>query len=99
MSFRENEDYFDLFSFPPCQFCKHIQHIGGMDLKGWTCPAYPEQIPRFLLRRGEAHTEVRLGQKGNQVYESQIVDRGAKGKVTILWNGALVPVGKTGEKK
>ena len=42
----------------PCMHCKHLISIGTQfDQEGWTCQAYPAQIPYTVLTRRTPHTE------------------------------------------
>jgi len=42
---------------PPCAYCRHLTEIGYQDLTGWVCKAFPEGIPRAILRRAADHDD------------------------------------------
>lgn len=43
-------------NYPPCLYCKHIEHIGRMlSLTGWTCKAFKTEIPFDILSRATEH--------------------------------------------
>ena len=64
---------------PPCYYCVHLTGIGKPrnddspdSLRGWTCPAFPEEIPRTILKRQVPHTEVFNDQHGVKTFESTV---------------------------
>ena len=57
----------------PCLHCKNIVAVGNQhEPDGWTCEAFPEQIPYFILTMREPHTKVTMAQRGEAVYEPTI---------------------------
>lgn len=59
--------------YPPCFYCRHLLNLGTQepDLRGWTCKAYPQEIPYGILARHTPHTEVGMVQEGDYVFESE----------------------------
>jgi len=57
---RRNEYMGSNFERPlPCLNCKHLTKIGNnISLKGWTCKAFPKEIPVPILRRTVRHVTV-----------------------------------------
>ena len=57
----------------PCLHCKNLTTAGGQFVKeGWTCKAFPDQIPYDILTQRNPHTEVRSIQEGTAVYDPKI---------------------------
>jgi len=58
------------FEIPqPCTHCKNIVTVGSQfDAEGWTCKAFPDQIPYSILTQREPHTVPVLPQRGDNVY-------------------------------
>lgn len=57
----------------PCQHCKHLVAIGNQfDPEGWTCKAFPEQIPNDVWAFRTPHSEKVPSQKGDYLYEPNI---------------------------
>ncbi len=48
-----DDDYLNL---PPCIGCIHLTKTGTLDLKGWTCKAFPEGISPLILDKTWDHT-------------------------------------------
>jgi hypothetical protein len=76
---------------PPCFYCKHLTNTGTQDLKGWTCPAYPREIPKPILTRQVQHLTVLSGQDGEDIYESKVISCD-DGLYTITFDGNWIPV-------
>lgn len=72
---------------PPCLCCKHLIHIGDLDLTGWTCKAYPEGIPRAILMRAWHHTQP--GWKEKFVYEPKVFPGEGGKKYTVTFGGDI----------
>lgn len=53
------------FEFHKCISCKHYK--GNR-----VCSAYPEEIPSNIWENTVEHTTVRVGQKGENVYERKV---------------------------
>ena len=52
----------------PCMHCKHLISMGSQfDQEGWTCAAYPTQIPYRILTQREPHSEPSEHQPGDLV--------------------------------
>ena len=52
----------------PCMHCKHLLTVGSQFAsEGWTCAAYPKQIPYTVLTRRTPHTEPLENQPGDLV--------------------------------
>ena len=73
------------FLYPPCFYCAHLRQMGRLDLTGWTCTAYPEEIPYGILKRYEKHDEVdMLFQDGPGKFESKVFEfGGVPNKITF----------------
>lgn len=66
----------------PCQHCTHLTSIGGQyNKEGWTCAAYPSQIPYTILTLREPHIEPSEHQPGELVaYNPRIYTEDETGK-------------------
>jgi hypothetical protein len=88
---------------PPCHCCKHLLSYGTQrrdedpmnSLRGWTCKAFPEEIPSDILLREVPHTEPAWNQTNNLVYRSIICKKKA-GLAKMSWDGYWVEA-DTGE--
>jgi len=85
--------------YPPCFYCKHLVTTGSQqpDLHGWTCTAFPVEIPYDILMRYSKHTEPDIGQVGDDVFESDHVELEGTpgmpaGKYRITFDGDWLPV-------
>ena len=57
----------------PCLHCKNIVSVGTQYASaGWTCEAFPAQIPYQTLSLREPHTEPTWPQRGTAVYDPVI---------------------------
>jgi hypothetical protein len=72
---------------PPCSYCTHLTHTGSLDLRGWTCSAFPVEIPYDILKRHSSHTEPDMVQEGDDVFESRVFDEGEHGRWVIDFGG------------
>lgn len=67
-----------------CQHCKHLVSMGNQfDEEGWTCKAYPEQIPYRVLTMMDPHLKPSLGQtldKDDSVFDPIIYKEKDTGK-------------------
>ncbi|MDZ4817371.1 MAG: hypothetical protein SGJ20_00185 [Planctomycetota bacterium] len=60
---------------PPCCYCQHKTNVGTQfSMRGWTCPAYPDEIPADILHRQRKHETVLPDQRGSDVYLSEVMD-------------------------
>lgn len=65
----------------PCAHCKHLLSSGTQfDDEGWTCEAYPEQIPYRTLTLRDPHNEPTKFQEGAFVYDPVIYEEEGTGK-------------------
>ena len=84
----------------PCLHCKHLQSAGTQrndadprrSLRGWTCAAFPEEIPPSILLRETRHTEVLFGQEGSFVYTPERKIKVKAGTAVFTFDGDLVAV-------
>jgi len=52
----------------PCMHCKHLTGLGSQfGQEGWTCAAFPSQIPYTVLTRRTPHEEPSEHQPGDLV--------------------------------
>lgn len=78
---------------PPCAYCKHLVQTGTLQsLTGWTCKAYPLEIPYTILQRYLKHDFETPGQEEGFVYEPETYDFTA-GKFQMTFEGNWKPVG------
>ena len=57
----------------PCLRCKNIISVGNQhEPDGWTCTAFPEQIPYQVLTMREPHMATTMSQRGEDVYDPNI---------------------------
>jgi len=65
-----------VYQGPPCEYCKHLTEMGTQSsFEGWICKAFPDGIPRMILRRDAKHDDPGLwGQEGEYVFESKVYD-------------------------
>ena len=55
-----------MIQVPQCIVCKHFVHKGGVV---YTCPAFPDRIPRDVFFSDEVHDTVLPNQTGDTVFE------------------------------
>lgn len=74
----------DVILDPPCAYCRNLQHMGTQDLKGWTCSAFPEEIPYLILARLDSHVELHPFQDGPGKFDSKVYEfEGVPHKITF----------------
>lgn len=79
----------------PCQHCKNLLSIGSQFApEGWTCKAFPEQIPYRILTLRDQHTDPDMNREGDVVFDPVVYteeDTGKKWHYTV--DGRWVYVG------
>jgi hypothetical protein len=90
----------DVFDMPPCMSCKHLLHVGTQDLtSGWTCKAWPTEIPWSILTRERKHdVVVPHTQEGDYVFDSHLIDFPDGTVRKEDWDGKLIIVGRAKKK-
>ena len=64
-----------VMSDPPCAYCEHLVDQGHSDsdgFVGWVCKAFPDGIPKRILRGEQSHTTKILNQEGDYIYKSKV---------------------------
>lgn len=57
----------------PCQHCKNLISMGDQFTpEGWTCKAFPEQIPYRVLTLRDPHTSPDVNREGVAVFDPVI---------------------------
>ena len=86
-----------LMLFPPCFYCKHLTGVGTQEsLEGWTCKAFPAEIPFPILYRTLRHVDPKKdGWPGSQVPGFFYECEPSHGTV-MTWEGDCVPAPKAG---
>lgn len=78
---------------PPCAYCRHLTFAGTQEsLRGWTCSAFPEEIPYGILTRATDHKVEYIVQVGSDVYESKVYQFD-DGPHVVTFGGEWRPVG------
>ena len=79
---REMSDYRNSEIAQPCMHCKHKISIGSQfSPEGWTCKAFPKQIPYSILTLREPHSIKRADpQVGDYVFDPVIYTEGETGR-------------------
>lgn len=65
-----------------CLHCKHLVSVGNQffDPRGWTCSAFPEQVPQGALTGRNPHTTPFPEQVGRDVYDPKIYTEADTGR-------------------
>lgn len=72
---KKSQDGYHTFRDSPCLHCQHLTQTGEQfNEDGWTCRAFPEQIPYHIWRYGK-HDETLPGQVGNFTFGSKTYPR------------------------
>jgi hypothetical protein len=50
--------------YTQCQGCRHLTTMGGLDGRGWVCPAFPQGIPVLILDGDHDHHDEYPGDQG-----------------------------------
>ncbi len=69
---------------PKCFYCKHL-----IDDKPYICKAFPEAIPKDILRNKNNHDHVIKGQIGNYIFVSKEKDAQKKEEMFKKINGIM----------
>ncbi len=65
----------------PCMHYKNLVNIGNQfDAGGWTCKAFPEQIPNDIMALQNPHTEKVPSQIGDSLYDPKIYKEDHSGR-------------------
>jgi hypothetical protein len=75
---------------PPCMYCENLIDIGGLNLEGWTCKAFPRGIDKKILSRYVSHENPLPDDNGFQYAPETFKDR--SGKYIITWDGGIEEV-------
>jgi hypothetical protein len=71
----------------PCQYCKNLIEMGGLDYKGWTCKAFPQGIDPKIVKGEKRHDEPIEGDQGLQYEPKVFEDR--QGRFYYSWDGQV----------
>jgi hypothetical protein len=72
----------------PCQYCKNLIDMGGLDCKGWTCKAFPEGIDSQIVEGQKRHDEPIEGDKGLR-YDPNLYEDN-RGKYWYTWDREII---------
>lgn len=63
--------------YPQCASCRHVIKMGSLDGLGWTCKAFPDEIPVTIVDGTDDHTQHYPGDHGVR-FEPGLIGSGAK---------------------